>query len=74
MAETEAQVSEHLQDHIDQLPEQDTRSKEILAQMNIEELQHREAALNYGGKALSAPVRVSMRWMANRMKNLAYHL
>ena len=74
VAETEAQVSEHLQEHIDLLPEQDIRSKEILAQMNIEELEHREAALNHGGKALSAPVRVSMRWMANRMKGLAYHL
>lgn len=74
VAETEAQVSEHLEDHIKQLPEQDIRSKEILAQMNIEELEHREAAINHGGLALSEPVRVSMRWMANRMKNLAYHL
>lgn len=74
VAETEAQVSEHLEDHISQLPPQDTRSKEILAQMNIEELEHREAAINYGGQVLSKPVKVSMRWMANRMKGLAYHV
>ncbi|WP_019671918.1 2-polyprenyl-3-methyl-6-methoxy-1,4-benzoquinone monooxygenase [Psychrobacter lutiphocae] len=73
VAETEAQVSEHLEDHIAQLPEQDNRSKEILAQMNIEELEHRQAALDYGGKALSTPVRLSMRWMANQMKAVAYH-
>ena len=74
VAETEAQVSEHLQDHINQLPEHDQRSKEILAQMNIEELHHRELALASGGAALSPPVRQVMRWMANRMKATAYHL
>lgn len=74
VAETEAQVSEHLQDHIGQLPSQDTRSREILAQMDIEELHHRELALDNGGTALSAPVRQAMRWMANVMKATAYHL
>ncbi|HCH26005.1 MULTISPECIES: 2-polyprenyl-3-methyl-6-methoxy-1,4-benzoquinone monooxygenase [Psychrobacter] len=74
VAETEAQVSEHLQDHITQLPEQDQRSKEILAQMDIEELHHRELALENGGAALSPAVRQTMRWMANRMKATAYHL
>lgn len=74
VAETEAQVSEHLQDHITQLPEQDQRSKEILAQMDIEELHHRELALENGGAALSPVVRQTMRWMANRMKATAYHL
>jgi len=74
VAETEAQVSEHLQDHIWQLPTQDTRSREILAQMDIEELHHRELALESGGAALSPPVRHTMRWMANRMKAAAYHL
>lgn len=74
VAETEAQVSEHLQDHIGQLPEQDTRSKEILAQMDVEELHHREVALDNGGAALSPAVRHTMRWMANAMKATAYHL
>ncbi|PNK61687.1 2-polyprenyl-3-methyl-6-methoxy-1,4-benzoquinone monooxygenase [Psychrobacter sp. FDAARGOS_221] len=74
VAETEAQVSEHLEDHMGKLPEQDTRSKEILAQMNIEELEHRQAALDYGGQVLPAPVKSTMRWMANQMKAVAYHL
>ncbi|MGM8898006.1 MULTISPECIES: 2-polyprenyl-3-methyl-6-methoxy-1,4-benzoquinone monooxygenase [unclassified Psychrobacter] len=74
VAETEAQVSEHLQDHIEQLPAQDQRSRAILAQMDIEELHHRELAINSGGAALSPPVRRTMRWMANRMKATAYHL
>lgn len=74
VAETEAQVSEHLQDHIGQLPVQDTRSREILAQMDIEETHHRQLALESGGAALPPPVRHTMRWMANRMKATAYHL
>ena len=74
VAETEAQVSEHLQDHIGQLPLHDQRSREILAQMDIEECHHRELALTSGGAALSSPVRHTMRWMANRMKTTAYHL
>ena len=74
VAETEAQVSEHLQDHIGQLPAQDTRSREILAKMDTEELHHRELALNSGGAALSPPIRHTMRWMANCMKTTAYHL
>ena len=74
VAETEAQVSEHTQDHIKQLSEHDQRSKEILAQMDKEELHHRELALASGGAALSPPVRRTMRWMANRMKDTADHL
>jgi len=74
VAETEAQVSEHLQDHIKQLPEHDQRSKEILAQMDKEELHHRELALASGGAVLPPSVRRTMRWMANRMKDTAYHL
>lgn len=74
VAETEAQVSEHLQDHIRRLPEQDTRSKQILAQMDVEELHHRELALDSGGAPLSPPVRHTMRFLANCMKGTAYHL
>ncbi len=74
VAETEAQVSEHLQDHIGRLPANDQRSKEILAQMDIEELHHRELALQSGGAALSPPVRHVMRKLADGMKATAYHL
>lgn len=74
VAETEAQVSEHLQEHMASLPPQDHRSREILAQMEIEELHHREMALEHGGATLSEPVRLGMRFMANQMKAVAYRL
>lgn len=73
VAETEAQVSEHLQEHIGRLPPQDKRSREILAQMDVEELHHRELALQSGGNVLSAPVSHTMRFLANCMKRTAYH-
>ena len=74
VAETEAQVSEHLQDHLTRLPEQDCRSRDILTQMDIEECEHRDMAIDQGGSVLPEPVRVTMRWLANRMKDVAYHL
>lgn len=74
VAETEAQVSEHLQEHIGKLPPQDIRSAEILAQMDSEELHHREKALNAGASNLALPVKYTMRLLANQMKNVAYHI
>lgn len=74
VAETEAQVSEHLQEHIRQLPPQDQRTTEILAQMDIEELHHREKAIEAGASVLSPPVKKGMRFLANQMKAIAYHI
>lgn len=74
VAETEAQVSEHLQEHIAKLPKQDGRSAQILTQMDIEECQHRQKALDYGGHKLAPPVKATMRFLANQMKTVAYYL
>ena len=74
VAETEIQVSEHLQSHLDQLPKQDQRSAQILAQMDIEELQHRDKAIASGASVLPPPVKTTMRFLANCIKGVAYHL
>lgn len=74
VAETEIQVSEHLNDHIGRLPTHDKRSAEILAQMDKEELEHRDKAMAAGASQLSTPVRTVMRFLANRMKQVAYHV
>lgn len=74
VAETETQVSEHLQDHIGRLPAQDQRSAEILAQMDKEELHHRDKAMQAGADNLPPPVRAGMRLLANVMKGVAYHV
>lgn len=74
VAETEAQVSKHLIGHIEQLPKQDIRTREILAQMNTDELEHREEALKAGGANLPAPVKTAMTLMSKVMTFTTYRI
>jgi len=74
VAETERQVSLHLEDHIKQLPAQDDRSRKILVQMNEDELQHRDTALNAGGVDLPAPVRITMTAISKLMTKTSYYI
>lgn len=74
VAETEAQVSEHLDQHLQRLPPEDTRSRAILSAMRADETRHGHEAQTRGGAALPAPVRGLMRRIANVMKKTAYRL
>lgn len=74
VAETKRQVSLHLEDHIKQLPAQDDRSRKILVQMNEDELQHRDTALNAGGVDLPAPVRITMTAISKLMTKTSYYI
>lgn len=74
VAETEEQVCEHLRDHLQRLPEPDTRSRAILEQMVTDEQQHGESARQAGGAELPLPVRTGMRLMSRVMKELTYRL
>lgn len=74
VAETERQVSLHLQHHIDQLPPQDHRSKTILEQMNEDELHHRDTALNAGGVDLPFPVKITMTAISKLMTKTSYYI
>ena len=74
VAETERQVSQHLEDHLAQLPQQDQRSKAILAQMNEEELHHRDTALNAGAVSFPKPVQLAMQAMSKVMTKTSYYL
>jgi ubiquinone biosynthesis monooxygenase Coq7 len=67
LAETERQVTEHLDGHLESLPATDARSREIVARMRAEELDHRRHALAQGGVELPAPVRAGMRLAARFM-------
>jgi ubiquinone biosynthesis monooxygenase Coq7 len=70
--ETERQVSEHLSGHLDGLPEQDARSRAIVAQMRDEEEEHGANAHEAGAAELPLPVRELMRVVARVMKGTAY--
>ncbi len=73
-AESEKQVVQHLQRHLQQLPENDQRSRAILEQMMADEAQHRHRAVASGGGILPLPLRVLMRLMAKVMTTTAYRL
>ena len=72
--ETERQVSDHLTGHLDGLPENDTRSRAIVAQMRDEEEAHGENAHKAGAAPLPSPVRDMMKGVAQIMKSIAYRI
>ena len=72
IAETENQVCEHLTSHLARLPEDDTRSRAIVARMRDEEAEHGEHARAAGAAELPEPVHRLMRMTARIMTRSAY--
>ena len=72
VAATEEQVVRHLQTHIDRLPEADTRSRVLLAQMKEDEEHHRTTALKRGGMNFPAPVKACMTALSRVMTRTTY--
>ncbi len=74
MAETEHQVEQHLDNHLNELPLRDERSRTIVAQMRDDEINHRTTAENSGAKKLSRLTRWAMRGMSKVMTVTAYRV
>ena len=74
VAETERQVEKHLQNHLDEIPESDQKTKAIIKQMIIDEQQHGESAKAAGGKNLPNPIQLAMKTMAEVMKKATYRV
>lgn len=74
VAETEAQVSKHLKSHLQQLPASDARSRAILEQMNVDELHHRDVAIQAGARELPATVKAGMGLVSKVMTKTSYIL
>ncbi len=74
LAETEHQVVKHLDEHIDNLPQNDRRSQAILQQMKVDEALHATTALDNGGGELPTPVRKLMQAMSKVMTRTAYRI
>ncbi len=74
VAETEKQVESHLDHHLDQVPESDRRTRAILEQMKIDEIEHGQKALAHGGAALPAPIKSMMTLTAKLMTKSVYRL
>jgi len=72
LAETEHQVSRHLEGHLARLPAADEKSRAVVAQMKQDEEKHATTALQHGGAPLPAPVRAAMRLSSKAMTKAAY--
>jgi ubiquinone biosynthesis monooxygenase Coq7 len=72
LAETERQVGEHLQSHLDRLPPQDAKSRAIVAQMYADEIGHAAMATSLGGAELPQPVQMAMKLNGKVMTSTAY--
>jgi 3-demethoxyubiquinol 3-hydroxylase len=72
--ETERQVVEHLESHLQQLPAEDGRSRAIVEAMKQDEARHGDQAAAAGARALPAPVKALMRRVARVMKFGAYRI
>jgi ubiquinone biosynthesis monooxygenase Coq7 len=66
LAETEKQVEQHLDRHLERLPEADRKSRAIVEQMKADEAGHALAARRHGAAELPLPVRLAMR-LASRV-------
>jgi ubiquinone biosynthesis monooxygenase Coq7 len=74
VAETEKQVENHLESHLETLPNEDRRSRAIVDQMRLDEIAHGQAAKNAGGANLPEPLQKIMQAMSKVMTATAYKI
>ena len=74
VAETEKQVEDHLESHLEKLPVEDDRSRAIVDQMRIDEIEHGQAAISAGGATLPEPIQKLMQVMSKVMTTTAYKI
>ncbi len=71
--ETEQQVMQHLQLHLERLPEQDKKTAKIIEQMKIDEGCHADAANQAGAAELPLPIKCTMQAISKVMTKTAYY-
>ena len=74
LAETERQVTAHLDEHLQRLPEKDANSRAILEQMRAEEIKHGQIATDRGGRELPKAVKTTMRAASKVMTTISFRL
>ncbi|MDJ0905831.1 MAG: 2-polyprenyl-3-methyl-6-methoxy-1,4-benzoquinone monooxygenase [Woeseiaceae bacterium] len=74
IAETEKQVCDHLDSHLERLPDEDARSRAIVTRMRDEEQEHGDNARQAGAAELPEPVRQLMKLTARVMTSTAYRV
>lgn len=71
---TEDQVCQHLRDHLEQIPEDDIKTRAILEQMLIDEEKHGHMAIENGGVEFPTPVKKTMSLISKVMTKPTYHI
>jgi ubiquinone biosynthesis monooxygenase Coq7 len=74
LAETERQVEEHLQGHMERLGDRDSRTRAVIEGMRREEAEHRRTAERLGARELPSVARRAMRLAARVMTTLSYRI
>lgn len=74
VAATEDQVCQHLRSHLEQLPENDARSRAVVEQMLEDEAKHAELALDAGGVVFPAPIKRAMTAISKAMTKSSYYI
>lgn len=74
VAATENQVVKHLDDHLQQLPSTDEKSRAILQQMREDEEHHAASAIEAGGFRFPAPVKFGMSLLSKVMTKSTYRI
>lgn len=74
LAETERQVAQHLQSHLERLPAADHASRAIVLQMKDDEVRHAADAELAGAADLPAPLKLAMRLAARVMTGTAHYV
>jgi ubiquinone biosynthesis monooxygenase Coq7 len=74
VVETERQVEQHLESHLERLPTEDTASRAVVQQMKEDEARHAAGAEAAGAIRLPLPVRWGMRLAARVMTTTAFRI
>lgn len=73
VAETEKQVTAHLQKHLKCVPEEDEKTRVILGQMQTDEEHHASMAMEAGAAELPYPVKQLMSIVSKLMTKSSYY-
>ena len=74
LAETERQVEAHLALHLTQLPKHDSKSREIVEQMKVDEIAHAQTAVRLGALELPSAAKTAMKLASRLMTRTAYYV
>jgi ubiquinone biosynthesis monooxygenase Coq7 len=74
VAETERQVTAHLQHHLSNLPKQDLKTQAIVTQMQIDETQHADCAQQAGAAELPLFIKQAMKGVSKLLTYGSYYI